>query len=47
MLDALIPILALIMCAPTVPIIDALLHGRIYRWEKPAEHQISPIKGVF
>jgi Na+-translocating ferredoxin:NAD+ oxidoreductase RnfD subunit len=41
------PILALIMCAPMVPIIDALLHGRIYRWKQPADHQISPIKGVF
>jgi Na+-transporting NADH:ubiquinone oxidoreductase subunit NqrB len=41
------PILALIMCAPVVPIIDALLHGRIYRWEQPADHQTSPIKGVF
>jgi len=41
------PILALIMCAPMVPIIDALLHGRIYRWEQPADRQTSPIKGVF
>jgi hypothetical protein len=40
------PILALIMCAPTVPLIDALLHGRIYRWEQPAEHRIGQIKGV-
>jgi len=41
------PILALIMCAPMVPIIDGLLHGRIYRWEQPADHQTSSIKGVF
>ena len=41
------PILALIICAPTVPLIDALLRGRIYQWEQPAEHRISPIKGVF
>ncbi len=27
------PILALIMCAPVVPIIDAVLRGRIYRWQ--------------
>ena len=40
------PILALIMCAPSVPLIDALLRGRIYKWNQPAEHQISPIKGV-
>lgn len=40
------PILALIMCAPVVPLIDALFRGRIYRWEQPAEHQASPIKGV-
>ena len=41
------PILALIMCAPAVPLIDSLLRGRIYRWEKPADHKASPIKGVF
>lgn len=41
------PILALIMCAPAVPLIDSLLRGRIYRWEKPADHEASPIKGVF
>jgi hypothetical protein len=41
------PILALIMCAPVVPVIDAFLRGRIYRWEKTADRQISPIKGVF
>jgi Na+-translocating ferredoxin:NAD+ oxidoreductase RnfD subunit len=29
------PILALIMSAPFVPLIDAISHGRIYRWEKP------------
>ncbi len=41
------PILALIMCAPVVPLIDALLHGRIYRWDQSAGHKTSPIKGVF
>ena len=41
------PIIALIMCAPMVPVIDALLRGQIYRWEQAAEHRISPIKGVF
>jgi Na+-transporting NADH:ubiquinone oxidoreductase subunit NqrB len=41
------PILALIMCAPVVPLIDALLHGRLYRWKQRADHRIGPIKGVF
>jgi len=41
------PILALIMCAPLVPVIDALLKGRIYRWEQTADRQISLNKGVF
>ena len=40
------PILALIMCAPLVPVIDALLQGRIYQW-KQADHRVSPMKGVF
>jgi len=29
------PILALIMSAPFVPLIDAISRGQIYRWEKP------------
>jgi len=41
------PILALILCAPLVPLIDAVLHGRIYRWEQPADQPENPIKGVF
>ena len=47
------PILALIMSAPLVPVIDAVLRGRRYRWEQPADagHSrgtaASPIKGVF
>ncbi len=41
------PILALIMCAPVVPLIDNLLRGRIYRWEQAAEEKIGQIKGVF
>jgi len=40
------PILALIICAPTVPVIDSLLRGRIYRWEKAAGREASTIKGV-
>ena len=30
------PILALIVCAPLVPMIDAVLRGRIYDWASPA-----------
>ncbi len=41
------PILALITCAPMVPVIDSLLRGRIYRWEKPAGRETRPIKGVY
>jgi Na+-transporting NADH:ubiquinone oxidoreductase subunit NqrB len=41
------PVLALIMCAPLVPLIDTLLHGRIYRWDHSAEREPGPIKGVF
>lgn len=41
------PILALIMCAPVVPVIDAVLRGQIYRWEQAADQKIGQIKGVF
>ncbi|MBT8100237.1 MAG: RnfABCDGE type electron transport complex subunit D [Gammaproteobacteria bacterium] len=37
------PILALIVCAPLVPIIDSVLRGRIYRWDFNRELP----KGVF
>ena len=40
------PILALIMCAPLVPLIDVLLKGRIYRWEQAIDLKIDPTKGV-
>jgi hypothetical protein len=40
------PILALIMCAPLVPLIDVLLKGRIYRWEQAIDRKIDPIKGA-
>lgn len=40
------PVLALIMCAPSVPVIDALLQGRIYRWEQLAGQEARPMKGV-
>ena len=41
------PILALIMCAPAVPLIDALFKGRIYRWKQAADQKIGSIKGAF
>lgn len=40
------PILALILCAPVVPVIDALLQGTHYRWEKPDAHASAHLKGV-
>ena len=40
------PILALILCAPLVPVIDALLQGTRYRWEKPDAHSSAHLKGV-
>lgn len=39
------PILALIMCSPTVPLIDALIRGRTYRWDQTADKKSSQIKG--
>ncbi len=40
------PILALIMSAPLVPLIDALLRGRTYRWDQPSGHRTRPVNGV-
>ena len=40
------PILALILSAPLVPIIDALLQGSHYRWEKPGAQASASLKGV-
>ena len=40
------PILALILCAPFVPLIDALLQGTHYRWEKPDARPSAHLKGV-
>jgi Na+-transporting NADH:ubiquinone oxidoreductase subunit NqrB len=40
------PILALILCAPFVPVIDALLQGTRYRWEKPDARPSAHLKGV-
>jgi Na+-transporting NADH:ubiquinone oxidoreductase subunit NqrB len=41
------PILALIICAPIVPLIDLLLGGRSYRWKQPAAGSAVPVKGVY
>ena len=40
------PILALIVSAPLVPVIDALLQGTHYRWEKPDARPSTHLKGV-
>ncbi|MGI9221093.1 MAG: RnfABCDGE type electron transport complex subunit D [Woeseiaceae bacterium] len=40
------PIIALILCAPLVPLFDWFMRGNIYRWEKPAARSIGNIKGV-
>ena len=40
------PILALILSAPCVPIIDAVLHGSHYRWEKPDAQSSAHPEGV-
>lgn len=41
------PILALIIAAPLVPVIDAISHGRIYRWNQPAAGAAGQVKGVY
>jgi Na+-transporting NADH:ubiquinone oxidoreductase subunit NqrB len=40
------PILALIISAPIVPLIDLLSRGRIYRWDNPAAPAAGQFKGV-
>lgn len=40
------PILALILSAPLVPVIDALLQGTHYRWDKPDARSSAHLKGV-
>jgi len=40
------PILALILCAPLAPLIDAVLHGSHYRWDKPGTQPSPTFKGV-
>ncbi len=39
-------ILALVMSAPCVPLIDAISHGRLYRWNRPVRDSVRYIKGV-
>lgn len=40
------PIIALILTAPVVPIIDFVFHGSIYRWGRPSARPLQQIKGV-
>lgn len=40
------PIIALILCAPLVPVFDWLMRGQNYRWEKPAAKRVGNIQGV-
>ena len=40
------PILALIVSAPMVPLIDTLMRGRIYQWKRPAARAGNQVKGV-
>jgi len=41
------PILALIICAPTVPLIDRVLGGHGYRWDQAESQPNKPLKGVY
>ncbi len=41
------PIIALIISAPFVPLLDLIMNGRIYRWEQPLASPVGNIKGVF
>lgn len=41
------PIIALILSAPFVPLLDSIMNGRIYRWEQPLAKPVGNIKGVF
>ena len=40
------PIIALILSAPLVPLVDWLKGGQTYRWEEPAARGVGNIKGV-
>ena len=41
------PILALIMSAPFVPLIDTAMRGQLYRWKQPAGSSAGQFKGVY
>jgi len=41
------PILALIISAPAVPLIDTFMRGQLYRWQRPAARARNPVKGVY
>lgn len=40
------PILALIIAAPTAPLVDYLVRGEIYRWTRPTARNDRTFKGV-
>ncbi|MGI9233702.1 MAG: RnfABCDGE type electron transport complex subunit D [Woeseiaceae bacterium] len=40
------PILALVVSAPIVPLIDTLMRGQLYRWNRPVARAEKTIKGV-
>ncbi len=40
-------ILALILAAPFVPLLDLIMRGQLYRWEQPATKSAGTFKGVY
>lgn len=40
------PIFALIIAAPTVPLIDLFMRGRLYQWEHPVARAQDQVKGA-
>ena len=41
------PIIALIISAPVVPLIDLILNGETYRWGRPSSRALRRAKGVY
>ena len=41
------PIIALIISAPAVPLIDLILNGETYRWDRPSNATLRRAKGVY
>ena len=41
------PIIALIISAPVVPLIDLILNGETYRWSRPSSRALRRAKGVY